>query len=90
MNKGFTQQTGYAYKTPRRKQAVLLPAVPAKPTHTAEGSRQNPNCYGCWAMSEPHPSQRYHMQEGGCLYDESLATFHKSVLDAVATDLGKN
>jgi hypothetical protein len=26
-----------------------------------------PNCRGCHWGGEPHPSQRYHMGEGGCL-----------------------
>lgn len=64
----------WAYKSSacRRKQRVEYPqpevplVVPPKP---ACADRKFPDCYGCWGGSEPHPSQRYHMREGGCLYD---------------------
>ncbi len=87
MDKGFTEQKAYAYKTPRRKTGVLLPAVPPKPLSV---ERRHPDCYGCWGCGEPHPSQKYHMQQGGCLYDAELEKYYESVMDAVAMDLGKN
>ena len=71
MNEGFKPVVYWAYKTPRVKQGVLLPAVPPKPTHNEEDGRKlYPDCIGCWWGGEPHPSQRYHMEKGGCLFEE--------------------
>ena len=32
-------------------------------------ARNNNTCDGCTMLDEPHPSQKYHMQPGGCLSD---------------------
>jgi hypothetical protein len=71
-DEGFPQVTYWACKNPRVKKGVVLPAVPHKPE-----PRKFPDCYGCWGGPEPHPSQRYHMQKGGCLYDAAFDPWGK-------------
>lgn len=38
-----------------------------QPTQTSEEEQTHPTCYGCYVK---HPSQKQHMDYGGCLYVE--------------------